>query len=112
MSSQPEQPAAAAHSSHVYASFGSERPDAEIEAGIAGLNDFSDANIKQIISIAIEFLQSPQVRARQRPDISARCLHSVCVQGTDIVQASSQLCESQSLSSQTVEVWSCAACRQ
>jgi len=61
MSSQPEQPAAAAHSSHVYASFGSERPDAAIEAGIAGLNDFSDANIKQIISIAVEFLQSPQV---------------------------------------------------
>jgi len=70
MSSQPERPAAASHGSHVYASFGSERPDAQIEAGIAGLNDFSDDKIKQIISVAVEFLQNPQVRL-QPPDISA-----------------------------------------
>ena len=61
MSSQPEQPAAAAQGSRGYACFGSERPDAQIEAGIAGLNDYSDDSIKKVISIAVEFLQNPQV---------------------------------------------------
>jgi hypothetical protein len=70
-SSLPVQPAASSRGTQLYQSFGSERPESQIVAGLSGLNSFGDVHVRSVISIAVEFLQNPQVCFASVTDISA-----------------------------------------